>query len=131
MKIRFNIRFLAAAALLGIAGSASATESLVCAEDFNTNALFCFARSQVRDSDGIRSAPLYTGGPKSMSRSNFTVNVNCAGGVMALKDRQGVTFAGASADTGTQQSRDLLRYLCVSETSADKAKAAKAARSKS
>ena len=110
----------AAAALVGPASSASAAESTVCAEDAVTNAHFCFVRSEVRDVGGIRSAPFYSGGPDMVDRTGYTIAANCSSGVMHLKDRRGVSFAGATPTTGTRQSRDLLRLLCIATVKARK-----------
>lgn len=94
--------------------------SLQCAEDKTTNGMFCFAPSELKEKDGIRTASLYSGGPNGVSRTSFTIAANCATGVMHLKDRQGVSFAGAGPGEGTKQSRDLRRYVCAAELPAPK-----------
>ena len=110
-----SIRFLASAALLGFAGSASAGGSgipLDCSQDPVTDAYVCFAHSELREVAGKRSAPIYMGGPKSMDRTSLTVSVDCVAEVLVLKDRQGVTFAGTAMDGSTPQSRHLLTSMC-------------------
>ena len=110
--MKISPRLLVSAALLGIAGSASAIP-LDCAQDPVTEAYICFAHSEVREAAGKRTAPIYSGGPKSMARTSLTVSVDCVAETLVLKDRQGVSFAGTAMDTSTPQSRELLRNLCA------------------
>jgi len=114
---------MTAAALLFVFNSSHAAFNPTCAEDARTNEHFCFQQSEMREADGIRTAPLYTGGPKEVERTNFTIAANCSTGVLHLKDRRGVSFAGAGPNEGTQVSRLLARRFC--ETSLPPVKAPK------
>lgn len=109
------------AGVLGIAFSAHAVQ-LTCAEDEATNALHCFAESELREQGGIRTAPFYTGGPKAMRKTPYTVDVQCATGILHLKDRAGVSFAGSGPGTGTRHSRELRRLVCEASIPAPKKK---------
>ena len=111
--MKISLRLLVSAALLGIAGSASAIP-LDCAQDPVTDAYVCFAHSEVREADGKRTAPIYMGGPKSMERTSMTVSVDCATKLLFLKDRQGVKFAGESVDgASTPQSQQMVASMCA------------------
>lgn len=81
-----------------------------CYSDSVTGATQCVLPSQVREKAGIRSAPLYTGGPNSVRPTRITVNVECKTGVMHLKDRDGVSFAGGQ--TNTPATRRLEKIIC-------------------
>ena len=95
---------------------------LSCTEDARTNAYFCFASTEIRESGGIRAAPLYTGGPNAVRRSRYTIAANCATGVMHLKDRDGVSFAGVGPGQGTEHSIGLLRDFCAAPLPGSKKK---------
>jgi hypothetical protein len=86
---------------------------LTCSEDARTNALFCFAESELREANGIRTAALYAGGPNALRKTPYTIAANCSTGVMHLKDRDGVSFGGSGPGEGTVQSRDLRRNVCA------------------
>lgn len=94
MKLR-----LACVALCALAVESKAVP-LQCAIDQRTDAHQCIDPSQLRETDGIRWAPLYTGGPKTVRATNFTAHANCRTRVLHLKDRDGVSFGGGNfADT--------------------------------
>ncbi|HEU6454132.1 MAG TPA: hypothetical protein VN201_01575, partial [Roseateles sp.] len=100
---------LACAVVLVASAAAVHAVPLQCAENKTTNGLFCFAPSQLKEAAGIRTAPLYAGGPNLIERTPYTIAANCSTGVMHLKDRRGVSFGGAGE--GTPQSRELLRLV--------------------
>ena len=100
------------AALLCAAATSASAVPLTCAEDKRTNGLFCFAPTELREAAGIRNAPLYTGGPNEINKTAFTIAANCGSGVMHLKDKRGVSFAGSGPSDGTPQSRELNRLFC-------------------
>lgn len=102
-----------AIALLGLLARDAMGREFSCAIDERTDGHFCFDPKELRERNGIRTAPLYMGGPNSISKTSFTIAANCSAGVMHLKDRQGVSFAGAGPGEGTKQSRDLRRYVCA------------------
>lgn len=121
MSLQSAVRTLGAMVLLGVVGVARAMP-LECAEDRKTNAYFCFAPSELKEADGIRAAPLYKGGPKEVTRTPFTIAANCATGVMHLKDRQGVSFAGSAPGQGTEHSRRLRQIICAATVPSPKKK---------
>jgi len=101
--------------LASLAASASSAWSipLQCTEDQRTNAMQCVAPSEVRISkESIRYAPLYTGGPNQMKKTNFSVHTNCATGVTHLKDRAGVSFSGGDGNE-TRAIRELRGIICA------------------
>jgi len=73
--------------------------------------MHCLDLHQVRERDGIRYARLYTGGPNGVRGTNFSVHSNCATGVVHLKDRDGVSFAGGTGNE-TAAIRMLREMLC-------------------
>ena len=96
--------------------------SLTCAENPATNGYFCFNEKELRIEAGIRTAPLYTGGPKGVTRSPYFIAANCDTGVMHLKDKQGVSFGGAGPSEGTTQSRQLRTFVCEASLGGPKKK---------
>lgn len=95
--------------------------ALTCYENETTNAHQCFDPKQVQEKDGIRVTTLYTGGPNGVTKTNFTMNVNCATLVTHLKDRQGVSFAGSNnGEAGA--SRSLSSWICEATPQGSKRK---------
>lgn len=84
---------------------------LQCHRDARTDAMQCVGQSEVRERDGIRSAPLYMGGPNGVRPTSFSVHTNCATGVTHLKDRDGVSFAGGHGNE-TKAVRELRSIIC-------------------
>jgi hypothetical protein len=82
-----------------------------CAIDPRTDAHQCIAPSELRETDGIRWAPLYAGGPKGVSRTAFTAHANCRTQVLHLKDRFGVSFGGGDF-SDTPMAKQLGGLLC-------------------
>ena len=79
-------------------------------------------QKEVRLESGIRTASLYTGGPKGVTKSPYFVAANCDTGVMHLKNIQGLSFGGAGRGEGTTQSRQLRKYVCEASVAAPKKK---------
>lgn len=98
---------------LGALSPAIAVE-VQCYENPATNAMQCVAPSQVREKNGIRFAPLYSGGPNRIKETGFTIHVNCTTGVAHLKDRDGVSFAGGSGNE-TPAIRQLRSIVCAAK----------------
>lgn len=109
-------------AVLAAAPFAAKAVPLDCAEDKATQGLFCFAATELKESNGIRSAPLWTGGPARITKSAFTLAANCGTGVLHIKDSDGVSFAGGGPGEGTVQSRELRRMVCGATPEASKKK---------
>lgn len=65
-----------------------------CYTDPRTDAMTCIDMDSVRERDGIRVSPVYTGGPNGVRKTTFTIHSNCKTGVTHLKDKDGVSFAG-------------------------------------
>jgi hypothetical protein len=105
---------------LGIVGSAQAA-SVSCAVNSRTDAHQCIAPSELRETDGIRWAPLYSGGPKGVTKSAYTAHANCRTRVLHLKDKSGVSFAGGDFSE-TEMSQQLGALLCNTPLPAAKKK---------
>ncbi len=108
--------------MLLVSSMATHAIQLTCAEDKATNAHFCFDEKEVREEKGIRTATLYIGGPKGVDKTSYHIAANCQTGVMHLKDRKGISFAGSGPGEGTSQSRQLRRYVCETVLRAPKNK---------
>lgn len=108
---RFHTLSIATALAIG-AGAAHAIP-LNCTEDKTTNGYFCFAEKELREVNGIRTAPFYMGGPNGVERTPYRIAANCATGVLHLKDRQGVSFGGSGPGEGTVHSRQLRQDFCA------------------
>lgn len=100
------------AAAIAAAAPPAAAQNLSCYEDPRTNAHTCYSASKVREKDGIRYSPLYTGGPKGVRETSMSIHVNCKTGVVHLKDRDGVSFAGGRGNETTAVS-SLKRWICA------------------
>ncbi|MDO8458527.1 MAG: hypothetical protein Q7T07_16605 [Burkholderiaceae bacterium] len=93
-------------------GCAAVTAAqLTCYSDPRTDATQCFDPKQVREKDGIRYTDYYSGGPKGVDKTSFTIHVNCSTNVIHMKDRKGVSFAGGSG-SATEASRSLRTWIC-------------------
>lgn len=108
MKPSFAVPLLVVVAALSFAQGAQA---MACYENKVTNAFTCFDAKEVREKNGVRWAPLYSGGPAGVRATGFTIHSNCATGVTHLKDRDGVSFAGGSGNE-TENIRSLRKWLC-------------------
>jgi len=82
-----------------------------CYQDPRTDAMQCIDFKTVRQVDGIRIADLYTGGPNRVRPTGFTMHANCNTGVVHLKDRDGVSFAGGKGNE-TQAIISLREWAC-------------------
>lgn len=101
-----------AAIVLTLSTHAASKQQVTCAEDQATQAAFCFDPTEITEKNGIRSAPLYRGGPNAVRKTPYYIAANCSTGVLHLKDRDGVSFGGAGPGGGTRQSRALRQYFC-------------------
>lgn len=90
---------------------AAAGNNVLCAIDKNTDARKCIDPTEVRERDGIRFAPLYTGGPNRVRKTNFTVHANCTQKILHIKDMDGVSFGGGFF-SATPTSAALGKSLC-------------------
>lgn len=107
-------RLLCGAAVVFFSSSAFAV-TLDCYEDPRTNSTQCIDSNGVRvTKDGIRYSKLYSGGPKEVRDTNFTIHTNCTSGVTHLKDRQGVSFAGGRGNE-TNSLSSLREMLCAAK----------------
>lgn len=98
-------------AILSLSAQAKQKPDIRCARDLATDAFKCVDLHQIKESNGLRVARLYTGGPLEVKDSGYLVAVNCQTQVMHLKDRQGVSFGGGSFNS-TQVSKDLSAIMC-------------------
>lgn len=85
--------------------------TLSCYVDPQTDARQCIDPKEIREKDGIRFTPFYTGGPNGVRKTSYTLHVNCGTGVTHLKDYQGVSFAGGDGDE-TRAIRSLRTWIC-------------------
>lgn len=65
-----------------------------CHTNTRTDELHCINIVKVIESDSIRYTELYQGGPGGLRNTGFIVAANCKTGVVHLKDKTLVTFAG-------------------------------------
>lgn len=91
----------------------AAGRSLHCGQDSATDAVSCFDPRELQETNGIRHAPLYQGGPKGARKQSFSIHVNCASQVVHLKDRDGVSFGGGRS-SDTEMLRQLTSAICSS-----------------
>lgn len=84
---------------------------LRCAVDARTDAHQCIRVSEVRERDGIVTAPLYAGGPQRVRPTGFAAAANCRTQVLHLKDADGVTFGGGRFSDSAMAGQ-LGRALC-------------------
>ena len=96
--------------LIATAASKATAVPLACYQDPTTDAVQCVEEKRIAEVNGIRIAPLWTGGPANINKTAFTVHVNCGTNVLHIKDRQGVSFTGGSASStpATRQLRDVM-----------------------
>lgn len=105
------IRYIASLAACLLISSTAYASGLSCYEDPRTNAHTCYNKAKMSEKDGIRQSPLYTGGPNGVRETSMSVHVNCKTGVVHLKDRDGVTFAGGYGNE-TPAVSSLKRWIC-------------------
>ena len=107
--LRAALAILLAAPTLAIAGN-----DTLCGRDPRTDAMICVRSGELRETDGIRHAPLWKGGPQGVRKTPYFVHFNCSTNVVHLKDRDGVSFGGGQS-TDTEQLKQLTSSAC-SET---------------
>ena len=95
---------------------AASAAKLTCYQDPRTDAMQCIDAKRVKEREGIRMTPLYTGGPNNVEATSFSIHVNCGTNVFHLKDRNGVSFAGGSGSE-TKASRALRDRVCTATPS--------------
>lgn len=115
-----RLAVLAAAALSILCASHDALAAKVeCAVNPRTDAHTCVDVRQLQEKDGLRSAPMFSGGPNGVRRTGFSVVTNCKTGVTHLKDRDGVSFAGGYGNE-TSVLRTLRGVMCEAPVPARK-----------
>lgn len=97
----------AIAALSPAVGAAT----LACYEEPGSRKTTCIDESAVTVNGDIRSSPLFSGGPKGVTKTSAIVLVDCKRNVMTMQDRAGVNFAGGPT-TATAASRALSSWVC-------------------
>lgn len=102
---------LAALIALTVLQASAAAPKVACYTNPRTDAMTCIDENNVQEKNGIRWAPVYTGGPNGVRKTAFTLHVNCATGVAHLKDKDGVSFAGGTG-TETPLIRALRGWAC-------------------
>lgn len=97
-------------------------QALSCYEDPITAAQQCVNLASVKESQpNVRFAKIYSGGPKGVRETSFTIHTNCNTGVTHLKDRDGVSFAGGDGNE-TKAVRSLRGWMCSAPLPAAKKK---------
>jgi hypothetical protein len=96
---------------LGHAPAVQASD-LECYEEPGTMANTCISTSAVRQNGDLRSSPLFSGGPREVRRTSFTIVTDCARGVSTLQDRQGKNFGGGASNS-TKAIRSLSEWICA------------------
>ncbi len=104
------MKFFLVAGLAFFAGHVLAAD-ISCAEEPGTRKYMCVDLKRVSANGDIRASTLYSGGPKGVDVTPYTVVVNCARRVMTLQDRQGVNFGG-NISSATELSKGLTRIMC-------------------
>jgi hypothetical protein len=96
---------------------AKAAPAFACYENERTQATQCIDVKNIKEADGIRTAALYSGGPREIKKTSYTIAVNCRTNVAHLKDRQGVSFAGGYGGNGrqTEAITTLMNSMCINE----------------
>jgi hypothetical protein len=105
------VKFSVVAALAVFSGSALAAD-ISCAEEPGTRKYMCVNLKKVSANGDVRASTLYTGGPKGVEATPYTVVVNCSRGVMTLQDKLGVNFGG-NVSGATELSRGLTGIMCA------------------
>lgn len=91
--------------------SADARTFAYCHTDDGTNKVTCIDEAAVAVNGDLRSSPIYSGGPKGVSKTPYFIVTDCAKGISTLQDARGVNFAGGT-NTQTPAMRTLSDALC-------------------
>jgi len=95
------------------ASSANAAKPILeCYANPATDAMQCIDIVSVKLKDSIRTADLHSGGPAEVRKTNFYVAANCQSGVIHLKDKDGVSFAGGYGNE-TPATKRLKEIVCT------------------
>lgn len=94
--------------LVGRSGMAQAVD---CYEAPGTMNNTCVDLKAVRANGDLRAAPIYSGGPKQVRATGFTLVTNCRSAVSTLQDRDGANFGGGG-NNSTPAIQALSRALC-------------------
>lgn len=113
MKIKlmhpFSYLLFACAAVIP---PSSMADKLSCYDNKLTDARTCYDPARLRETGGIRQSPLYIGGPNGLRDTGMSIHINCTSGVVHLKDRDGVSFAGG-ASNDNEALASLRRWICA------------------
>lgn len=113
--------FAAAAVIVSAAthiSPALAKTPLSCGQNAQTLELSCIDPKRVTHNGDLKAAKLWTGGPKEIRETAYTIVANCKHGTVELRDRKGIVFARSRPDS--DQSRVLYRTICNTPSKLDK-----------
>lgn len=105
--------------LLSAFGAAAFAVEPACYVDPRTEAATCVDLAAMKIKNSIRYATIFTGGPLGLTKTAFTVHVNCEAKIAHLKDRQGVSFAGGGSDS-TPLLKSLSADMCAKKVKTKK-----------
>lgn len=92
---------------------AYADTPLICGEEAGTRKLFCVDPKTVTANGDLRGGLLWSGGPKKIQKTTFTMIVNCKSGTTVLQDSSGVNFGGGRFGEQTAHMDDLYTQICA------------------
>lgn len=94
---------------------AQAKSTLACYEAPGGREMTCIDAAAVTINGNVRAAPMYSGGPKGVTKASSIMLVDCDRQVMTLQDRRGVNFAGGDV-ASSRVSRALGAWICAAPT---------------
>lgn len=83
-----------------------------CYTEEGTNKATCIDEDAIAVNGDIRSAPVWQGGPKGVTKTPYFLVSDCKKRISTLQDRQGVNFAGGRNNT-TPAIESLSGSLCT------------------
>ena len=102
---------LCLALLLPMPFDTEAANSLQCYESPGTLNYTCIDPAAARANGELRSSPLYSGGPRGVTQTPYTLVTNCTRGVSTLQDRTGANFGGGT-NNQSPAIQSLSEWLC-------------------
>ena len=109
--LKFDMMRTCVALIWLIPATTAAAEPLSCYEEPGTRKHTCINEKAVTANGDTRAAPIYSGGPNGVNKTNYTIVTNCAKQISTLQDRQGVNFAGGF-NSATPALRSLSQWIC-------------------
>lgn len=99
----------------------AAAVPVTCFTDDATRKQFCIEPGGVRQNGDLRAATLFTGGPKSILKTPYTMVVDCKKDLATLQDASGVNFSGSPKADSPAYTQGLMSEMCdTKKTKPDK-----------